>query len=151
MSAWRNSADWRPPQYGWFVPAEFPPFVAWLVPCALGVLLFVFGKALSGETPAWPQRLDQLGLFGGYGVATLLYSPMWGLPAVLAALALRLLLLSNGWFGWASALVTGAIAGLAVPFLLRQGLWLEGPLYGAAFLSIQNVIYSAWYPASFKA
>jgi hypothetical protein len=60
-----------------------------------------------------------------------------GSPAILAAVPLRGLLLSNGLFGWASALIAGAIAGLAIPLMLGQGLWLDGPLYGAVYLWMQ--------------
>ena len=98
------------------------------------------------------ERLDQLGLFGGYCLATLLYSPLWGFPAVLAAVPLRGLLLSNGRFGWASALIAGAVAGLAIPLMLGRRLWLDGPLYGAVYLCGRNTRFTALlHPAAFNA
>jgi hypothetical protein len=106
-------------------------------------------RIVSGGIPPWPQRLDQLGLFSGYFLATLLYSPLWGFPAILAAVPLRGILLSNGLFGWASASIAGAIAGLAIPLMLGPRLWLDGPLYGAVYLSMQYIIYRALYPAAF--
>jgi hypothetical protein len=150
MSTWRSSAQWRPRQFGWFVPTEFPPFAAWLTPCAIGAVMIAADKIVSGGIPPWPERLDQLGLFGGYYLVTLLYSPLWGFPAILAAVPLRGLLLSNGLFGWASALIAGAIAGLAIPLMLGQGLWLDGPLYGAVYLWVQYAIYRARNPAAFN-
>jgi hypothetical protein len=145
MSTWRSSAQWRPRQFGWFVPTEFPPFVAWLTPCATGALMMIF----TGAIPPWPERLDQLGLFGGYFLVTLLYSPLSGFPAILAAVPLRGILLSNGLFGWTSVLIAGATAGLAIPLMLGQRLWLDGPLYGAVYLWVQYAIYRARYPAAF--
>ncbi len=124
--------------------------MAWLTPCAIGAVMIAADKIVSGSIPPWPERLDQLGLFGGYRVVTLLYSPLWGFPAILAAVPLRGLLLSNGLFGWASALIAGAIAGLAIPLMLGQRLWLEGPLYGAVYLWMQYIIYRARYPAAFS-
>jgi hypothetical protein len=151
MSAWTNSADWRPPQIGIFNPTEPVAGIAWVAPCALGALLLVADKIVTGTIPAWPQAPDQIGLFHGYLAATLIWSPLWGLPAVIGALLLRLILLSNGWFGWASALIAGALGGIAVPPVMGLNYWLIGPLYGAAFLWLQQVIYSARYPTTFNA
>ena len=123
--------------------------MAWLTPCATGALMIAAVKIFTGGVPSWPERLDQLGLFGGYHLVTLLYSPLWGFPAILTAVPLRGLLLSNGLFGWASALIAGAIAGLAIPLMLGQRLWLDGPLYGAVYLWVQYAIYCARYPAAF--
>jgi hypothetical protein len=147
MSTWRSSAQWRPPTFGWFVPTEFPPFLA---PCAIGALLLALEAVAGDAAPSWPQRLDELGLFGGHAYsATLLYSPLWGFPAVLAAVPLRGLLMSRGRFGWGSALVGGAVAGLAIPLMLGRTLWLDGPLYGAVYLSAQSLIYRMLYPDAF--
>jgi hypothetical protein len=150
MSTWRSSAQWRPRQFGWFVPTEFPHFVAWLTPCVIGAFMIAGDKIVRAGIPPWPERLEQLGLFGDYCLVTLLYSPLWGFPAILAAVPLRELLLSNGLFGWASALLTGAIAGLAIPLMLGQRLWLDGPLCGAVYLWVQYAIYRARYPAAFN-
>ena len=68
---------------------EFPPFVAWLTPCAVGAVMIAADTIVSGGVPPWPERLDQLGLFGGYCLVTLLYSPLWGFPAILAGVPLR--------------------------------------------------------------
>ena len=141
MSMWRSPARWRPSQFGWLMPAELPPFAAWLLPGAVGVLAMLATRASGGSFPSQPEHLDQLSLLGPYWVTTLLYAPLWGLPAMLAALLLRGVLLSQGWFGWASALLAGAAAGIAVPLLLGMNLWLDGPLYGAAFLWLQHVMY----------
>jgi hypothetical protein len=51
MSTWRSSAQWRPPQFGWFVPTEFPPFLAWLAPCALGALMIAADKIVRDGVP----------------------------------------------------------------------------------------------------
>lgn len=147
MSIWRSSAQWRPPQFGWFVPVEFVPFLAWLAPSVAGALLIAIDKAVAGGDVPWPQHLDQIGLFSGFFPATLLYAPLWGFPAMVAAFPLRLILLNNGWFGWASALIAGAIAGMAVPVVLGLNLSLVGPLYGANYLWMQYIIYKAQYPA----
>ena len=72
-----------------------------------------------------------------------------GFPAILAAVPLRGHLLRNGLFGWGSALIVGAIAGLAIPLMLGQRLWLDGRLYGAVYLWMQYAIYRARYPAAF--
>jgi hypothetical protein len=151
MSAWTNSAQWRPPQFGIFYPTEYVPFLAWLAPAAVGVLLVAVDKAVTDAIPAWPQSLDQLGLFGGYIAATLLFSPLWGFPAIVAIFLLRLLMLYGGLFGWASALIAGAIAGVAVPVVFGQNFWLIGPLYGAVTLWMQHAIYRAQYPSTFDA
>ncbi len=95
MSTWRSSAQWRPRQFGWFVPTEFPPFVAWLTPCAIGAVMIAADKIFMGGVPPWPERLAQLGFFGGYRLVTLLYSPLWGFPAILAAVPLRGLLVEQ--------------------------------------------------------
>jgi hypothetical protein len=124
--------------------------VAWLTPCAIGALLIATDKIARGGVPASPERVDQLGLFGGYCLATLLYSPLWGFPAILAAVPVRGLLLTNGLFGWASALIAGAIAGLAIPLMLGHKLWLDGPLYGAVYLWMQYALYRTRYPAAFN-
>ena len=112
-----------------------------------GVLLIVIDKAITGGSAQWPQHLDQLGLFSGYLSATLLYAPLWGFPAIVAAFPLRLILLNNGWFGWASALIAGAVAGIAVPVMLGQNVSLVGPLDGAGYLWMQYIVYKARYPA----
>ncbi len=150
MSTWRSSAQWRPPRFGWFVPTEFPPFVAWLTPFAMGVVVIAVDRIMAGDIAPWPERFDQIGLFRGFWAATLVYSPLWGFPAIVAAIPVREALLSNGWFGWASALAGGAVAGLAIPIFLGRGLWLDGPLYGAVYLSVQSILYSAIYPAKFE-
>jgi len=150
MSMWRSSQSWQPPQFGWSHPAEWPPFIAWLAPAALGVLVMVAGRASDGAFPGHAGRLEQLGVFGDYWASTLLYSPLWGFPAILAAFPLRALLISSGLFGWASALLAGALAGLAVPVLLGAGLWLDGLLYGASYLGVQYLIYRALYGAEFS-
>ena len=150
MSTWRSSAQWRPRQFGWFVPTEFPPFVAWLALCATGALILAAEKIFTGGAPRWPERLDQIGLFGGYFLVTLLYSPLWGFPAILAAVPLRGILLSNGLFGWASALIAGAIAGLAIPLMLGQRLWLDGPPLRRRSTCAQYAIYRARNPAAFE-
>jgi hypothetical protein len=111
------------------------------------MFLIAIDKALAGDSSRWPQHLDQLGLLSGYLSATLLYAPLWGVPAIVAALPLRLLLLNKGCFGWASALIAGAIAGIAVSLMLGRHLSLVGPLYGANYLWMQHIIYKARYPA----
>jgi hypothetical protein len=151
MPAWRNSAQWRPPQFGILHPTELVPFLVWLMPAGLGILLMILEKASTGSFPSAPERLDQLGLFGGHLPSTLLWSPLWGFPAVLAMAASRLVLLNMGWFGWASALAAGALSGLAVPVMLGQTFWVIGPLYGAAALWMQQAIYRSQDPASFDA
>ncbi len=123
--------------------------MAWLAPCAIGALMIAADKIVSDAIPPWPERLDQIGLFSRYCLATLLYSPLWGFPAILAAVPLRGILLGNGLFGWGSALIAGAIAGLATPLMLGPRLWLDGPLYGAVYLAMQYIIYRARYPAAF--
>jgi hypothetical protein len=45
----------------------------------------------------------------------------------------------------------GALAGLAVPVLFGVGLLLDGVLYGAAYLGVQYLIYSALWGADFSA
>ena len=152
MSTWRSSAQWRPRQFGWFVSTEFPPFVAWLTPCAIGAVMIAADTIVSGGVPPWPERLDQLGLFGGYCLVTLLYSPLWGFPAILAAVPLRGILLSNGLFGWASALIAGAVSGAGdTAHAWAKFVAASGPLYGAVYLWIQFAIYRARYPAAFSA
>jgi hypothetical protein len=126
---------------------EFVSFLIWLAPAVAGAFLIAIGKAATGGNVQWPQHLDQLGLFSGHLSATLLYAPLWGFPAIVAAFPLRLILLNNGWFGWASALIAGAIAGIAVPVMLGLNLSPVGPLYGANYLWMQYIIYKARYPA----
>jgi hypothetical protein len=126
---------------------EFVSSLAWLAPAVAGAFLIAIDKAATGGNVQWPQHLDQLGLFSGYFSATLLYAPLWGFPAIVAAFPLRLILLNNGWFGWASALIAGAIAGIAVPLMLGLNLSLVGPLYGANYLWMQHIIYKVRYPA----
>ena len=146
MSAWSSSSDWRPPQVGIFTPAEIMPALVCLAPCVAGVLLIVAEKRFAG---AWQQQLDHFGLFGGSFADTLLWAPVWGFPAIAAGLLLRLVLLKQGWFGWASALIAGAIGGIAVPAVMGSSLWLAGPLYGAFVLWLQQVIYKAQYADTF--
>lgn len=151
MPAWRNSAQWRPPQFGIFHPTELVPFLVWLAPPVLGVFMMIFTKLATGNVPPTPERLDQLGVFGGYLSSTLLWSPLWSFPAILAMFASRLIMLNMGWFGWASAIAAGAVSGLAVPIMLGWNFWLTGPLYGATTLWMQQAIYRGQYPASFDA
>ena len=151
MSMWRSSQSWQPKQFGWSHPAEWPPFVAWLAPASLGLLGMIAGGSPDGTSPELPTRVGQLGLFGDYWISTLLYSPLWGFPAILAAFPLRAMLINSGLFGWASALLAGALAGLAVPALFGLGLLLDGLLYGAAYLGVQYLIYSALHGADFSA
>ena len=143
----RRSSGQRPPTFGWFVPTEFPPFVAWLAPCAIGIFLMAAQRANAEGAVAWPDRLDQLGILGAFPAATLVYSPILGFPGIVAAIPVREMLLSKGWFGWASALFGGAAAGLAIPIFVGHGLWLDGPLYGAVYLSVQSILGHALYPA----
>lgn len=151
MPAWRNSPEWRPPQFGILHPTELVPFLVWLAPPALGVLVMILGKITTGSPPPPPDRLDQLGAFDGYLSSTLLWSPLWSFPAIIAMFASRLILLKMGWFGWASAIGAGALSGLAVPIMLGQNFWLMGPLYGAATLWMQQAIYRILCPTSFDA
>ena len=151
MSAWCNSTDWRPPSYSVWNRKDVVPFVGWLAPAAVGALLIAFDKAVTGSVPPWPHQLDQLGLLGGHASVTLLYAPLWGFPAAIVILPILWILLSQGWFGWATALIGGGIAGIAVPLLLGHNLWLAGPLYGAANLWTQRMIHKARYPDTFDA
>jgi hypothetical protein len=148
-SAWRNSAAWRPPQFGISHPAESVPFLIWLAPAALGILLLLCLRGFAGEPLPPPERLAQLGTQNGYLVWTLVWSPLWSFPAVVTMLALRWVLIVRGWFGWGSALVAGAVSGIAVPVLLGRNFVLAGPLYGAAALWMQQAVYRARYPDSF--
>lgn len=150
MSMWRSSRSWQPRQFGWSHPAEWPPFVAWLAPAGLGVLGMIASGVANGASLEFASRLEQLGLLGSYCVFTLILSPLWGFPAILAAFPLRAILISSGLFGWASALLAGALAGLAVPVLFGVGLLLDGMLYGAAYLGVQYMIYSALHGADFS-
>lgn len=150
MSAWTNSAQWRPSQYGIFTPTEWVPFVACLVPSAAGLLLTVIEKSPGGGA-GWLHQLDRLAPLGGSLAATLTWSPVWGFPALVASLAIRLILLSQGWFGWASALIAGTIAGIAVLLVAGPNYWLAGPLYGAFTFWLQQVIYRARFPDTFDA
>jgi hypothetical protein len=143
MSAWRNASQWRPRQFGIAMPAELVPFLAWIAPAALGALLLLAALSATGHLPPAPERLDQLGISGSALPWTLVWSPIWSLPVVIAMLALRLALLLTGRFGWASALVAGAIAGTAAPLFLGTNFWLIGPLYGAITLWMQQAIYRA--------
>ena len=138
---WRSPARWRPAQFSWLMPAEFAPFAAWLLPGVAGLLAMLVSKMMTGQFPAQPERLAQLSLFGEYWHTMLLYSPLWGFPAVVAAIVLRGVLLSAGYFGWASAILAGLAAGLAVPLLMGRNFWIAGPSYGAAFLLVQHLIY----------
>jgi hypothetical protein len=151
MSTWRSSPGWHPPQFGWFVPTDAAPFFAWLAPAAAGALWMAGSMTLGGALPVQSDHLAQLGLPGSYWSATLLYSPLWGFPAVLTGLVVRALLLRQGWFGWASALILGAVAGLAAPMMLGANLWLAGPLYGATFLWVQYAIFKMRYGPRFDA
>ena len=99
MSMWRSSQSWQPKQFGWSHPAEWPPFVAWLAPASLGLLGMIAGGSPDGTSPELPTRVGQLGLFGDYWISTLLYSPLWGFPAILAAFPLRAMLINSGLFG----------------------------------------------------
>lgn len=150
MSAWSNSAQWRPPQFGIFTPTEWVPFAAYLVPCATGILLAAVEKAAGGSV-GWPQQLGQMAPLGGSLSATLIWSPVWGLPGFIASMVIRLILLSQGWFGWASALVAGAIGGIAVPLFMGPNYWLVGPLFGALAFWLQQVIYRGQFPDTFDA
>lgn len=141
MAVWRSSEQWQPRQFGWLMPAELPPFVAWLLPGIFGGLALLASRNADGSLGTAPESLSQLGLLNAYWTWTLLYTPLWGFPAVIAALPLRGILLAQGWFGWASALLSGALAGVAVPLMLGDNFWIAGPLYGAAFLWVQHVIY----------
>lgn len=124
--------------------------LAWVIPMMIGVCLIVVDKAFTGSMPPWPQTLDQAGLFNRYFPATLIWAPLWGFPAVVVGLfPLRQILIVKGWFGWASALAAGALAGIAVPVVFGPSYWLIGPLYGAGFLWIQQAIFKARYPATF--
>ena len=151
MPAWRNSPQWRPPPFGPWNRKDITPFLAWLAPGALGAVLMASEKAVTGSFPPAPERLDQLGLFGAHVSATLLWSPLWGFPAVIAALPVLWILLRCGWFGWASALIGGAVAGIAVPIVLGESYSLVGPLFGAVFLWAERAIYQARDPATFDA
>jgi hypothetical protein len=118
--------------------------------CRLGAVLRNGAPTVRLVRPdgvsALRERLDQIGLFGGYFLVTLLYSPLWGFPAILAAVPVRAILLSNGLFGWASALIAGAIAGLAIPLMLGERLRLEGPLYGAVYLWVHTLFTARVIP-----
>lgn len=149
MATWSNSAQWRPTQYGVFTPTEWVPFAACLVPSVAGLVLVAVEKQAGGSA-GWLHQLDQLAPLGSMS-ATLLWAPVWGLPALVASLAIRLILLFQGWFGWASALVAGAIAGIAVPVVVGPSYWLAGPLFGAFTLWLQQVIYRAQFPDTFDA
>ena len=151
MPAWRNSAQWRPPQFGIFVPAEFVPFLAWLLPGALGLLLLILETVITGSTPSAPERLSQLGIFEGYLAWTLIWSPLWSFPGIMAMFALRWILLTVGGFGWASAVVAGALAGITVPIVMGQNFWLAGPIYCATTLWMQQAIYRIRYRSAFDA
>ena len=151
MSAWKSSAKWRPPQVGLFVPGEVAPFLIWIGPAALGLVWIVFAEAATGRAPPSPTGMGELGALDGTFAWTLVWSPLWSFPAVLAMLATRWILLTMGWFGWASAIAVGALSGLAAPIMLGRNFWLVGPVYGAATLWMQQAIYSALYPHSFEA
>jgi hypothetical protein len=124
-------------------------YLAWLAPGALGAVLMIFQKIATGSFPS--SQFDQLGLFGGHFSATLLWSPLWGFPAVIAALPVLWILLACGWFGWASAFIGGAVAGVAVPVVLGPSYALIGPLYGAVCLWTVRALYKARYPTTFDA
>lgn len=145
MSMWRSSEEWRPRQFGWMVPAELPPFIAWLLPSVVGGLALLASRRTEVLFVASPERLSQLGFFDGYWAWTLLYAPLWGFPAIIAALPVRGILLSQGLFGWASAALAGLLAGLAIPLIFGSNFWLVGPAYGAAFLLVQYFIYLGAY------
>ena len=149
MPAWHNSPQWRPPPFGPWNRKDITPFLAWLAPGAIGAVLMVSQKAVTGSFPPAPEQLDQLGLFGEHFAATLLWSPLWGFPAVVAALPALWIMLRGGWFGWASALVAGAVAGITVPIIFGWNYALLGPLYGAAYLWVARTIYKAREPATF--
>jgi hypothetical protein len=149
MSAWRNSARWRPPQFGITMPAEFVPFLIWILPSALGLVLIVLEQIATGQSSPIPERIEQLGIFQGHLAWTLVWSPLWSFPGVLAMFALRLILLTTGRFGWASALLAGAASGMAVPIMLGSNFWLAGPLHGAASLFMHQAIHRARDPSAF--
>jgi hypothetical protein len=148
-SLWRNSNLWRPPQFGIFHPAEWVPFLTWLAPAALGVLLLICQRTVLGISPSSPEHLAQFGVLNGYLSWTLLWSPLWGFPAIAVSLALRWVLLITGRFGLASAIIGGAASGIAVPIMLGRNFILAGPLYGALTLWMQQAIYKFQYPETF--
>jgi hypothetical protein len=117
----------------------------------LGVLFLILQNVITGHLHPSPDHLSQLGGVDEYLAWTLLWSPLWGFPAVIAMLAPRWVLLMNGWFGWASAIIAGALSGIAVPIMLGRNFALAGPLYGAVTLWAQQVIYRFRYSDSFNA
>jgi hypothetical protein len=150
MSAWRSSSQWRPPQFGWATPAEFTPFAAWITPAALGVGLLALAGITSGHLPEAPDRLRDLGIFNGNLAWTLIWSPLWSFPGVLALLLLRWILIRTGCFGWASAVAGGALSGLTIPLMLGENFWLAGPAICAINLGLQQLVYSLQDPDAFN-
>jgi len=125
---------------------------AWLAPFGVGISAILLGPILllpllSGMLP--DAGLDYLRLLSWVVATALFISPAFTWIGLLVLLLLSVPMLALGRFGWLSAIIAGAAAGLLATGLLGGMGAAIGPVFGAGAALVFRAVLKARRPELF--